>query len=112
MKSRWGISIEDIVYLAISAGLICLFIAWILSTLPSSDESYGSKSFNTPSISITTESLAQKGIKKYSPPSVSRQVIHPLKVIRTQRKPDPLTSQRPPPKNIVLKEIVIAAELQ
>ena len=63
MKSRWGISIEDLVYLAISAGLICLFIAWILSTLPSSDKSYNSKSFDTPSISKKTESLAQKGVK-------------------------------------------------
>lgn len=112
MKSRWGISIEDLVYLVISAGLICLFIAWIISTLPSSDKSYNSKSFDTPSISKTTESLAQKGVKKYSPPTVSRQVIHPLKVIRTQRNPDPLPSQLPPPKDIVLKEIVITAEVQ
>ena len=112
MKSRWGISIEDLVYLAISAGLICLFIAWILSTLPNSDKSYNSKSFDTPSISKKTESLAQKGVKKYSPPTVSRQVIHPLKVIRTQRKPDPLPSQLPPPKDIALKEIVITAEVQ
>ena len=107
MKSRWGISIEDLVYLVISAGLICLFIAWIISTLPSSDKSYNSISFDTPSISKTTESLSQKGVKKYSPPTESRQVIHPLKDIITQRKPDPLPSQLPTPKDIAIKEIVI-----
>ena len=91
MESRWEISFEDVVYLPIRAGLICLIITWILSVFPISTKSNNYELLNTTSNSVRTESIPSINNESHSPPNVSQQFtsplnIHPLKVLRIHRK--------------------------
>ena len=97
MEGKWGISFEDLVYLIISAGLVCLIITWMLSVLLVSKKSYDYKLLTPPSNSLISESLPQKEIESHSTPVASQQLthtlnIHPLKVMRFQTK-----AKIPPP---------------
>ena len=100
MESKWVIRFEDLVYLIISAGLFCLIITWMLSVLLVSKKSYDYELLNTPSKSLTSESLPQKGNESHSLPIVSQQFthtlnIHPLKVMRLHSKTEtPLPSSQ------------------
>ena len=95
MESKWAIDFEDTVYLIISAGLLCLIISWMLSVLLVSTQSFDYEVLNTPSKSLVSESLPQKGIESHTLPSEPLQFehslnIHPLQVIRMDAAPNTL----------------------
>ena len=97
MESRWVISFEDIVYLVLSGGLVCLIIIWMFSGLLVSKESYDFEPLSPPSNSLISESIPQIEIEHHSPPFESQQSthalnIHPLKVVRIHSK----TNTSPP----------------
>ena len=89
MESKWVISFEDIVYLILSGGLVCLIITWMFSSLLVSKENYDYEPLTPPSKSFMPESLPQIEIEYHSPPTMPQKStdalhIHPLKVVRTQ----------------------------
>ena len=95
MESKWVINFEDIVYLIISAALVCLITTWMFSVLLISKKSNNYKWLNTSLNNSISKSLPKKGIESNTPPIVSQQLthqlnIHPLKVFRIQRKADTL----------------------
>ena len=91
MESKWVISFEDIVYLILSGGLVCLIITWMFTGLLVSKESYDLEPLTSPSNSLISESIPQIEIENHSPPIESQRSphalnIHPLKVVRIHSK--------------------------
>ena len=86
METRWAVSIEDIVYTLISAGLMCFIIVWMVSVLIAGNKNYNSDLHTPGPTNSLSASPPQVEIYSHSHPLVPQQYrqalnIHPLKVL-------------------------------